>query len=136
MIVDASVVLSAFFPEEHQARSQALIREHLSGQSQLLGPTLLLYEVTNAILQAVRCKRISDEEAEALLATFAGLSIGLEPVDGHHTLRLARRFGLSAYDAAYLALAEARHEPLITGDLHLYRAVQQEPDWVRWIGDV
>ena len=37
MIVDASVVLRAFFPDEDQA--QALIREHVIGQVALAAPS-------------------------------------------------------------------------------------------------
>ena len=49
MIVDASVILAAFFPDEAQARAQALIRDHVIGRRQLAAPTLLLYEVTNCL---------------------------------------------------------------------------------------
>ena len=131
MIVDANVVLRAFFPDEEQARAQALIRDHVSGHVQLAAPTLLLYELTNAVLQAVRRGRITDQEGEAILAAFEGMGIGLEPVTWQQMLPLARRFDRSAYDAAYLALAEARGEPLITGDLRLYNAARDTLDWVR-----
>jgi predicted nucleic acid-binding protein len=50
-------------------------------------------------------------------------------------LALAQRFDRSAYDAAYLALAEATGQEMITGDERLYRAVERELAWVRWIGD-
>jgi predicted nucleic acid-binding protein len=135
VIVDASVVLRAFFPDEQQAQAQALIRDHVSGRVRLVAPTLLLYEVTNAVLQAVRRGRISDEEGEAILRAFEGLGIEMEPVTWQRMLPLARRFDRSAYDAAYLALAKAREEPLVTGDLRLYHAVRDHLDWVRWLGD-
>ena len=135
MVVDASVILQAFFPDEAQAQAQALIRDHVSGHVRLTAPTLLLYEVTNAVLQAVRRGRIGDEEGEAILTAFEGLGIELEPVTWQQILPLARRFDRSAYDAAYLALAQARGEPLVTGDRRLYHAVREHLDWVRWIGD-
>jgi hypothetical protein len=50
-------------------------------------------------------------------------------------LPLAVRFNRSAYDAAYLALAEGSEQPLITGDSRLYHAVRKHLDWVQWIGD-
>jgi predicted nucleic acid-binding protein len=134
MIVDASVILRAFFPDEEQAQAQALIRDYVSGHWQLVAPTLLHYEFANAVLQATRRGRITDEEADAILVAFEGLGIEIEPVTWQQMLPLARRFDRSAYDAAYLALAEAREEPFITGDLRLYHAVHDQLDWVRWIG--
>ena len=135
MIVDASVVLRAFFPDEDQARAQALIRDHVSGRVRLAAPPLILYELTNAVLQAARRGRIADQEVEAILEAFEGLGIEIQPVTWQQMAPLARRFDRSACDAAYLALAEARAEPLITGDLRLYNAVREHLDWVQWIGE-
>ena len=50
-------------------------------------------------------------------------------------LPMALRFDRPAYDAAYLALAEADAQPLITGDARMYNAVREHLDWVQWIGD-
>ena len=135
MIVDASVVLSAFFPDEGQARAQALIREHVIGRVALGAPTLLLYEVTNAVVQAQRRGRIGDEQANDLLTSFEGLGIALQPVAWQQMLPLAQRFNRSAYDSAYLALAEMTGRPLLTADRRLYNAVREHLDWVQWIGD-
>jgi predicted nucleic acid-binding protein len=134
MVVDASVVLCAFFPDEQQPQAQALIRDHVVGRMRLVAPTLILYEVTNAVVQAVRRGRITDDAGEDMLAAFDGLGVETKSVAWQQVLPLARRFDRSAYDAAYLALAEAREEPLITRDVHLYNAVRDHLDWVRWIG--
>jgi len=134
MIVDASVILCAFFPDEQQVQAQALIRDHVTGRVRLAAPTLILYEVTNAVVQAIRRERITDEKGKDILTAFDGLGIRMEPVTWRQMWPLARRFDRSAYDAAYLALAEARGETLITGDLRMYNAVRDHLDWVRWIG--
>jgi len=135
VIVDASVILRAFFPDEEQPQAQALIRDHVSRQVRLLAPTLLLYELSNAVLQAVCRARITWEQGEAILASFEGLGIEVEPVSWGQMMSLARQFDRSAYDAAYLALAEARGQPLITGDRRLYQAVHPHLQWVEWIGN-
>lgn len=135
MIVDASVILRAFFPDEDQPQAQALIREHVVGRVELAAPTLLLYEVTNAVVQARRRGHISDEQAEKILTSFEGLGIALKPVTWQHVLPLALRFDRSAYDAAYLALAKTSEQPLITADRRLYNAVHEHLDWVQWMGD-
>jgi predicted nucleic acid-binding protein len=135
MIVDASVILSAYFPDEDQERAQTLIREHVMGHVVLLAPSLLLYEVTNAVVQALRRGRIGDAQAESILTSFEGLAVELRAVDWADMLALARRFDRSAYDAAYLALGQASGNPVITGDRRLYNAVRDQLEWVHWIGD-
>ena len=135
MIVDASVILSAFFPDEDQPQAQSLIRAHVMRRVELVAPTLLLYEVTNAVVQARRRGRISDAQTETILSSFEGLGIALRPVTWQQMLPLALRFDRSAYDAAYLALAEETAEPLITGDSRMYNAVREHLNWVQWLGD-
>jgi predicted nucleic acid-binding protein len=135
VIVDANVILSAFFPDEEQAQAQALIRDHVIGHVELTAPNLLLYEVTNAVIQARRQGRVSDRQAEDILSSFEKLSITLKPVAWQRMLPLALRFDRSAYDAAYLALAEVAGQPLVTGDRRMYNAVHEHLDWVQWLGD-
>ena len=135
MIVDASVLLAAFFPDESQMQAQALIRDHVARRIRLIAPDLLVYELTNSTWMAERRGRIQTAQAEEILTTIAGLDITIEPVSWTSMLNLARRIGCSAYDAAYLGLAGVKMDSMVTGDLHLYRAASQKLDWVRWIGD-
>jgi len=135
MILDASVLLSAFFPDETQEQAQSVLREHEAGRVLLKAPALLTYEVTNAVWQAERRGRISSAQTNEILKAAAGLDIELFPLEWGESLPLARRFGRSAYDAAYLTLAERLGETLITGDLRLYNAVHPAMGWVVWIGD-
>jgi predicted nucleic acid-binding protein len=80
MIVDASVLLSAFFPDEAQTQAQTLLREHVADRIHLNAPTLLSYELSNALWQAERRARISRSQTEeifqALLVWISRLSIG------------------------------------------------------------
>ncbi|HHS98589.1 MAG TPA: PIN domain-containing protein [Chloroflexi bacterium] len=135
MIIDASVVLAAFFPDEAQPQAQALIRDHVAGRVHLAAPTLLMYEVTNAVLLAERRGRIDPGMGEEILEALEGLGIELVPVVWRSILPLARTFGRSAYDGAYLALAQARGNVLVTGDLRLYHAVRDHLDWVQYLGN-
>jgi len=135
MIIDASVLLSAFFPDEAQAQAQAVLRDHASGQVRLKSPTLLSYEVTNAVWQAERRGRISNKQADEILQVTSGLDIELLSIHWGESLPLARRFERSAYDAAYLTLAERLGEPFITADERLFNAVHAKLKWVQWIGD-
>jgi len=121
VIVDASVILGAYFPDEIQERAQALVRDHVIERIQLVAPDLLSYEVTNAVVQAERRGRISNEQGKEILSSIERLGITLMPVTWQQMLPLAVRFNRFAYDAAYLAWAEATGEPLVTGDLTVPR---------------
>jgi predicted nucleic acid-binding protein len=135
MIVDANVILSAFFPDEDQLQAQSITREHVMGRAELVAPTLLLHEVTNAVVQARRQGRISDEQAKQILTSFEGLRVALRPVTWQQVLPLALRSDRSAYDAACLALAETSEQPLPTADRRPYNAVHGHLHWVQWMGD-
>lgn len=135
MIIDASVLLSALFPDEAQQQAQCVIRDYTADRFTLFAPSLLTYEVTNAIWQGVRRQRIALTQAEEMLQTFDALGINLEPVSWFEMLHWAVKYNRSAYDASYLALAQRRGEQLITADLRLYNAVQNHLKWVIWLAD-
>jgi predicted nucleic acid-binding protein len=86
-------------------------------------------------VQATRREHIAVETGEAIVSAFEGLNIELRPVAWRQVLSLALRFDRSAYDAAYLALAEATGQQMITANSRLYHAVENALDWVQWIGD-
>ena len=135
MIVDASVLLHAFLPDEMQPQALSVVRGHVAGRVQLKAPALLPYELGNAVLQAERRGRILRDQAERIIESFANLEIEIVPQAWGEMLPLARQYGRSAYDAAYLILAERLAEKLITGDERLYNAVKGKLDWVVWMGD-
>ena len=134
MIIDANVILRAFFPDQAQEQAQAVVRDHVVGQLVLKAPDLLPYELANAVWQAQRRGRLTAAQAQEIIQAMEGLHIEIVPLGWGEMLPLAHRFDRSAYDAAYLFLAERLGEPLITGDERLYNAVHPHLDWVLWLG--
>jgi predicted nucleic acid-binding protein len=135
VIIDASVILRAFFPDEAQEQAQCLIRDHVAGQLTLEAPSLLPYELCNAIWEAERRGRINREQADEILQAVEDLNIQIQHLDWKDLLPLARQYRRTAFDAAYLALAQTSQQPLVTGDERLYNAVHEHLDWVIWIED-
>ncbi len=136
MVIDASVVLEAFFPdEEGHEKAQAIIRAYVQGEIELLVPALLPYEVTNAVLQAVRRSRIDLNKGREILQTFQGLGLPTAEISWQRALELAYAYDRSAYDGAYLALAEETGSMLVTGDRRLYNAVRDHLPRLLWIAD-
>ena len=131
MIVDASVILRAFFPDEAQPQAQAVVRDHVAGRIQLKAPDLLPFELANAVWQAERRGRVTTVQADEILHAMLGLRIEIVPLGWGEMLPIARYTERSVYDAAYLALAEKLNEPFITGDERLYHATQDRLSWVK-----
>lgn len=126
IVIDASVVLSWLFRETGDDTT----REVASSIRQLhfLVPSTWPIEVANALLVAERRKRITSTDTDAINIYLAGLPVH---VDGKtsdfafsDTLDLARDYGLTVYDAAYLELALRESVPLATLDGEMKVAAQ------------
>jgi predicted nucleic acid-binding protein len=83
-------------------------------------------DVANGFQTAIRRKRIDAAFRDIALAELATMEITVDPdTDANAwttTVRLSDRFELTAYDAAYLELAQRRRLPLASLDQRLCRA--------------
>lgn len=118
LVVDCSALSAILFDEP--TREEALSR--LAGHS-LHAPWLLDHEIASVALKKERQDWPADSIALAL-ADYAEQEIELHRTDLQAQCALARRYGLSAYDAAYLWLAAELRAPLATFDQRLAAAAQ------------
>jgi predicted nucleic acid-binding protein len=116
VVIDASALAAVLF-EEPEAEA---IRASVAGA--MLAPGLIRYELASVCLsKAMRYPgRASDIHARHELVGHLDLTL-FEP-DWLELPRLARRWALSAYDAAYLQVALAHDAPLVTLDSRLAAA--------------
>ena len=136
VVVDASVSLKwVLDDEESVARSIALRDEAHRQRAQMVAPSLWIYEVTNGLVVANLRGRIGDSQSRRALQLLQEVGVRLVDPKPEDCLQTAARLGLSAYDAAYVALAGATRAVLWTGDRRLFEKTRQESDLVRWIGD-
>ncbi|MCD6567307.1 MAG: type II toxin-antitoxin system VapC family toxin [Dehalococcoidia bacterium] len=136
-VVDASVVLKwQLDDEEYLPQATALRNDFYAlGAIKAIAPHLLACAVINGILTATRRKRLDPDKALEAVDNLMSLGVELREVDPRMVSVLALKYNLSAYDAAYLALAESEGCELWTGDRPFYRAVKSELPRVKWIGD-
>jgi predicted nucleic acid-binding protein len=100
-------------------------------------PTLVFYEVTNALFRYEKHGFFGPDDTDMALEAALRLPLRLhgDPILHHQALRLARRFALRAtYDAHYLALAERLGTEFWTCDRRLADAVGQQLPWVHVAG--
>lgn len=102
----------------------------------LIAPSLLHYEVANALYQQQRAGRVSAELAALQLDRCLRLPIELHGDAGLHSraLELGYEHQLPAtYDAHYVALAERLRVPLWTCDRRLAEAMAEGPPEVHLV---
>lgn len=124
--VDASIVVRTVLDPEWQ-QIQRLWETWEQEEERIVAPTLLLYEVTNALYQYQKMGLLSASATALALRAALALPIQLHGDTALHgqALAVAGRLGLSAsYDAHYLALAERLGAELWTADRKLARKLR------------
>jgi predicted nucleic acid-binding protein len=121
IVVDASVVLEALL---RRANAAAVRERLLAGREMLYAPHLLDIEVAHVIRRYAVIGDMAPERGRAALAILADLPLRRY----RHDFLLQRvwefRNNFTAYDAVYVALAEALDVPLLTRDQRLAGAAR------------
>ena len=114
IVVDASVAVSALL-NDGDARQ-------MLGENALAAPHLVDAEVLHTLRRLLSRRQMSAEEAERAVHRWRLLGVQRFPLIGLVPRIWALRDNLSAYDAAYTALAEALGCSLVTTDARLAAA--------------
>jgi predicted nucleic acid-binding protein len=127
-VVDSSIALAWALPDETSKEADRFL-SRISMKSILWVPALWWYEMANALLMAQRRKRLGEAEKIRLMELYGRLPIRTDvALDSDIVWRLhtlAMEYNLSAYDAAYLELAQRRDLGLATVDRSLRVAAQK-----------
>jgi len=128
-VVDTSMALAWGLPDEESSSADEFWRE-VHAEVPLHIPALWWYECANALATARRRGRLTEDEAVRLGSLLSALpvSTAANPA-GDDVSRLQRRavkHGLSAYDAAYLDLADRMKIGLATLDQRLAKAAHAD----------
>lgn len=119
LVTDASVIAAALFGEGGQAEAVALLHGR-----ELHAPHLLDHEIASVGLKKLQREKLPSEGIAEALQAYARLPIERHAVDVEATVRIAERYDLTAYDAAYLYVAQQLTAPLATLDRRLAAAAR------------
>jgi len=124
LVVDASVTLAWYFPDESNNLADAAL-DYVGNEGALV-PIHWRAEITNGLTMGIRRNRISMAYRAEIIQVLQNLPFIVD-AESHEqmwssSMRLADRYGLSIYDAAYLELAQRKRLPLATLDKALQKA--------------
>ena len=129
-VLDNSVAMRWFIPSLKQSDQQYAERVLRSmNESDALVPELWYLEASNVLLSAERNGEITIAQTEAFTSQLENLPITVDSSTWRQsfarTMVLARFYGLSSYDAAYLELAVRESLTLASLDRTLVKAAEK-----------
>jgi predicted nucleic acid-binding protein len=123
-VIDASLAAAWLLPEEFSDAAEAVIA---TIDAPCPVPSLFFFEIRNILAMAERRGRIAAGGALVNIERVRRLPLDDAGIGGDsYVLLLSANHGLSAYNAAYLALSLNRSLPLATLDRKLTAAARKE----------
>ena len=124
IVVDSSVIVHFLL---HSTASVELSRA-IGAEDVLAAPAIIDLEVLNTLRKLVQSRQIDEEIAGRAAGNYVDIQLEL-----HDTRTLLKRVwefrhNVTAYDAAYLALAEQLNVPFLTRDARLARSAPSNID--------
>jgi predicted nucleic acid-binding protein len=114
-VLDASVAVKCLVVEEGSDAARTAVAARRSW----IAPDLILIEIASVAVKFVRRSLVDRDQGAAMVANIGLLLDETVPLAAlkDRAFALAINHGFSAYDAAYLALAEAEDLAVLTADL-------------------
>ncbi len=122
LLVDTNILIYLMIEGDRTPAAQQLYERDSDWRSE----GFVMVECSNVLATCVRAKALTGEQAMKLLEDALVLVPVLTNVTHAQALETAMQFGISAYDARFIALARQMRVKLITEDTRLQAAV---PTW-------
>jgi predicted nucleic acid-binding protein len=122
IIIDSSVALKWFFPEEEHASEALKIKKDFAEKEITISiPILFFYEVGNVLKGSIKSSRVDSSKAKTVYEkfTYAEFIIYSSKELFQAAFEKADSLDITFYDASYVALAEYLEIPFYTADRKL-----------------
>jgi len=118
LVIDASIVVKWFSASGEESVPQAvdILERHVGGGLKIVVPDLLYYEVANAL---VHKKSLTEDKISLALKSLFDLDLETVAISAALmvlSIELARKSGITVYDACYAAIAKDTGTPLVTAN--------------------
>ena len=124
LVLDNSVLVAWFVPDQADDYTRRIA--HRARREDLIVPALWEVEFANVMAVLLRRRALPRHQVAVILTQAIRLDLQTDrnPVSPRTLFAITERHGISAYDAAYLELAERRGVPLATRDASLAGAAR------------
>lgn len=127
LVLDTSVAMAWYLPEAFSTEARRWRRKLLDGEIELVVPTLHYWEAANVLRTYVTRGEIDPDLASEIYLLHVEAPLIVREPDRQEVLSTALRYGCTAYDAVYIALA-------VRSDLGLLTAERTTTSWVVKLG--
>ncbi len=125
-VADASVIARWYVKEDSYKKALEVRRDYEENRLSLIEPSLLLYEVSNALRYS---PELGIDDVKHSVRSIIDMQLDFREMD-HDWARLcldsAYKYGVSIYDSSYFTLAQNLNIKLVTADDKLARKVPSE----------
>ena len=140
IVIDASVLIKFYVPEVLCDKASYLLDTVKEGEFSLHAPDLIFSEAGNILWKKYRLKELTRSEVDEitdaiiLLPVWAESSKSLLPL----AVGIAMTYGITVYDAMYVALTRISETRMITADRKLFEkmAGTDMNKYVSWLGNL
>ncbi len=119
LVLDSSVVVKWFLTEEGSEKAIDLFDEFAAGRIKIAAPTILHYEVGNALKRSPSFDEKSLRSAGRALSGYAFEIWHAQGLLLEEAMSLSHRKDITVYDASFVALALRKNVSLCTEDAEL-----------------
>lgn len=136
-VIDANVGIKRFIADPLTPKVNQLLAHSNISNVEIYIPDPFYIEVTNIFWKYVRAGMYTAAEVQADLATLKTLSLRVVSTADlmEEAVNIAIAYGISAYDASYVALSHRVSSPLLTLDQRLVNTLATAPYDVRLFTD-
>jgi predicted nucleic acid-binding protein len=120
IVADTSILLAVALEEPER---DVIIK--LTQEAQLIAPEVLPFEVGNALSSLFRRNLLGEDRVLQVWEYIQRIPIDLRTVDIQHSLQIAMRYRIYAYDAYFLSCAWTLRVPLMSLDRKMVSVAKQ-----------
>ncbi|TFF88397.1 MAG: PIN domain-containing protein [Promethearchaeota archaeon] len=126
VIVDANIIVKWFIEEKDSDMARILRDKFIDGDIEILVPSLLYFEVLNALKYSQLFNKIDLNNAGVSLENYGFKIISIKKDIRKKMIEIALDYDISIYDAAYIGLSKATGYVLFTADEKIIKNLPKE----------